>query len=301
MSAQTSPQTGQRCGVQRVCRAWGIPRSSFYHHRKRATQPQPTPRRRGPKPSISDEALLQVIRDDRKASPFHGEGHRKVWARLRLVHGIRAARNRLVRLMRENHLLSPRRARTAAAKPHDGTITTDAPNRLWGTDGIRVFTTDDGWGWVFCTVEHWNAECVGIHVCKTGDRFAALEPVAQGLTRLYGSVQAEVARGLALRMDHGSQYLSDHFQNQIRYWGITPRFALVDRPQTNGVAERLNRTPEEPVLHGRTFRTLDDVRAAITALIHTYNHHWLLQELGFLTPVEARQRYDLQHAQRLVA
>ena len=29
----------------------------------------------------------------------------------------------------------------------------------------------------------------------------------------YGSVEADVARGLALRMDHGSQYLSDHFLN----------------------------------------------------------------------------------------
>ena len=54
---------------------------------------------------------------------------------------------------------------------------------------------------------HWNAECVGWHVCKVGSRFAALDPIAQGLERLYGSLDADVARGLALRMDHGSQYL----------------------------------------------------------------------------------------------
>ena len=34
-----------------------------------------------------------------------------------------------------------------------------------------------------------------------------------------GSVAASVARGLPLRMDHGSQYLSDHFLKQVRYWG----------------------------------------------------------------------------------
>ena len=69
---------------------------------------------------------------------------------------------------------------------------------------------DDGWGWIFAAVEHWNAECVGWHVCKVGSRFAALDPIAQGLERLYGSLDADVARGLALRMDHGSQYLSVH-------------------------------------------------------------------------------------------
>ena len=78
---------------------------------------------------------------------------------------------------------------------------------MWGRDGVRVFTLDDGWGWIFAAVEHWNAECVGCHVCKVGSRFAALDPIAQGLERRYGSLDADVARGLALRMDHGSQYL----------------------------------------------------------------------------------------------
>ena len=49
---------------------------------------------------------------------------------------------------------------------------------MWGTDGVRVFTLDDGWGWIFAAVEHWNAECVGWHVCKVGSRFAALDPIA---------------------------------------------------------------------------------------------------------------------------
>lgn len=90
--------------------------------------------------------------------------------------------------------------------------------------------------WIFSAVEHWNGECVGIHVAKKGDRFAALEPVAQGLTRLYGAVTAEVARGLSLRMDHGTQYLADDFQHQIQHWGITPSFAFVQQPQTKGYA-----------------------------------------------------------------
>ena len=61
-----------------------------------------------------------------------------------------------------------------------------------------------------------------------------------GLAGLYGSTAAGAARGLALRMDHGSQYLSDHFTNQIKFWGIQPSYAFVAEPQTNGVAERFN-------------------------------------------------------------
>ena len=75
-----------------------------------------------------------------------------------------------------------------------------------------------------------------------------------GLAGLYGSTAAGAARGLALRMDHGSQYLSDHFTNQIKFWGIQPSYAFVAEPcQTNGVAERFNRTLKEQIIHGRIY------------------------------------------------
>lgn len=61
--------------------------------------------------------------------------------------------------MRENELLSPYRQRKADPNEHDRTITTDAPNEMWGTDGAQVMTIDDGHVWVFSAVERWNGEC----------------------------------------------------------------------------------------------------------------------------------------------
>ncbi len=95
-------------------------------------------------------------------------------------------------------------------------------------------------------------------------------------------------------MDHGSQYLSDHFQKQIRYWGITPSFGFVEEPETNGVAERFNRTLKEQAIHGRIFRTLEDVRAAVATFIEGYNAHWRPEKLEYKTPLEARQEYGLR-------
>ena len=169
--------------------------------------------------------------------------------------------------MRAHGLLSPHRGRQGDPKLHAGTIITPAPYVMWGTDGVRVFTVDDGLVWTFAAVDHWNAEGVGWHVCKVGNRFAALEPIAQGLRQMYGSVAADVARGRALRMDHGSQYLSDHFLKQIRYWGIHPSFGFIEAPETNGVAERWNRTLKEQAIYGRVFQTLDDVRVAVAEFV----------------------------------
>ena len=86
MATQTSPTTGQRYGVSRVCQIWALARSSFYAARqqKAAVAPPPPRQRPGPKPAITDEALLAAIHTDLKRSPWTGEGHRKVWARLRV-------------------------------------------------------------------------------------------------------------------------------------------------------------------------------------------------------------------------
>lgn len=295
MSATTSPAMERSYGIERVCRVWEVPRSSFYAQRTER-KPAARPGKRGPKPKVSDQELLDLIRADLAASPFQGEGHRKVWARLKVLDGIRVSRKRVLRIMREHALLSPHRVRQGHDLLHEGTIITDAPNLMWGTDGARVQTVEDGWGWIFPAVEHWNSECVGWHVCKEGTRYAALEPIAMGLTRIYGSVEPDVARGLALRMDNGTQYISDHFLHQLRFWGITPSFAFVEQPQTNGVAERFNRTLKEQVIHGRIFRNLAEVREAVAAFVKRYNAEWRVEKLGFLTPLEAREAYHHQEA-----
>ncbi len=293
MSAATSPGTGLAYGVERVCAAWGFARSSFYamKSRREATADRPPAKRRGPKPTLSDAELLAAIRTDLAASPWQGEGHRKVWARLRVRDGIRVSRKRVLRIMRENTLLSPHRCRRRDARAHDGEIVTDAPNLMWGTDGVRVFTVDDGWGWIFTAVEHWNAECVGWHVCKKGDRFAAAQPISMGLARLYASTAAGVARGLSLRMDHGTQYLSEYFTKQIAYWGIQPSYAFVEQPQTNGVAERFNRTLKEQIIHGRIYRNIDELRVAVREFVEKYNAQWLIEKNGYLSPAQARHAW----------
>jgi transposase InsO family protein len=293
MSQTASAETGKAYGVERVCQVWEQARSTFYDRQERAQKAAEglKPGKRGPKPLVSDEELLERIRSDLAASPFRGEGHRKVWGRLRFGQGVRVSRKRVLRLMREHRLLSPHRGRQGEPIAHDGTITTEAPNVMWGTDATKVFTVEDGWVWVFAAVEHWNAECVGWHVTKEGNRFAALEPISQGLTSLYGSVAADVARGLLLRMDHGSQYLSDHFVNQVRYWGIKPSFAFVAEPQTNGVVERFNRTLKEQAIYGTVFRTLDQVRRAVGKFVEDYNAAWRVEKNGFVSPKEAREAW----------
>ena len=285
-----SSSTGRSYGVARVCRVWDYPRATFYQRREQSSRTGFQPRKRGPKTSLSDDQLLALVRADLASSPFIGEGHRKPYARLKFRDGVRVGKNRVLRLMRVNNLLSPRRARRAA-NPHEGEIITAAPDLMWGADGTKVFTLKDGWSWVFAAVDHFNAECVGHHTCKKGDRFAALEPVGQAVQENFGSLSQDTARGLSLRMDNGSQYLSEHFQNQLKFWGIAPSYAFIEQPETNGVVERFFRTLKEQIIYGRVYQTVEHLREAVDKFVELYNGEWRIERLGFLSPNQARESY----------
>ena len=294
MAAATSAATGRRYGVARVCRIWEVPRSSFYAAQRpagTATAPNPTARR-GPRPAVSDDVLLAAIRADLARSPWQGEGHRKVWARLRVMDGIRVSRKRVLRLMREHTMLSPHRSRTRVAASHDRHIITDAPNVMWATDATQIVTAQDGKVWLFGVIEHWNAEVLGWNVVKCGNRYAAAEAVGMAVRSAFGRIGSGAARGLALRHDHGTAFLAEHFDRQIRFWGITPSYAFVGEPETNGVIERFFRTLKEQIVHGRIYQTIDDVRHAVRTFVARYNAEWLIEKNGLWSPNDARIAWD---------
>ena len=305
MSAMRSPVINMLYGVERVCFAWEQPRSTYYAQVARSVTPtvsSGSKQKRGPKTDLSDDDLLAAIRQAIKDSRFRDEGYRKIWAYMKYgVSKLRVGHNRVLRLMRDNALLSPYRQRKADPNLHDRTITTDAPNEMWGSDGTQVMTVDNGLVWVFSAVEHWNGECVGMYVCKRGTRFNAVQPVMEGVQSIFGSVDRDVALGLALRLDHGSANCSEHFQGEIHRLGIKPSFSFVEEPQTNGVVERFNRTLKEQVVYGKVFKNIDEVRQAMLEFRNNYNRYWRLEKLSFITPLEARQRYENERLQPAAA
>jgi putative transposase len=285
MSRQVSPSTDRVYGLQRVTRIWGVSRATLYRHRRPAGVAER--KRPGPCGATSDDDLVAAIRQLLTGSPFHGEGHRKLWARLRFA-GLRTSRRRVLRLMREHGLLAHQRAgRPHGSRAHDGRITTERVDVMWGSDLTSVMT-GEGQAAVFIAVDHCSAECVGIHASRSADRFEALEPVKQAVRERFGAFAKGVAAGLRLRHDHGSQYVSHHFQSEIRFLGIESSPAFVREPEGNGCAERFIRTLKENLLWVRRFATVEELRLALQAFKETYNRTWIIERHGYRTPAQVR-------------
>ena len=150
--------------------------------------------------------------------------------------------------------------------------------------------TREGTATVFVVVDHCAAECIGLRAATPGTRFEAVEPLRQGVHALFGGYEAGIARGLLARHDHGSQYVSDYFQAELKFLGIASSPAFVREPEGNGVAERFIRTPKEQLLWGRTFDTVEALRQDLLEFKARYNRAWLCERHGHQTPSQVRAR-----------
>jgi transposase InsO family protein len=142
------------------------------------------------------------------------------------------------------------------------------------------------------------AVCRAWRIARSGITATALRPRHRdGVDRWarcrmprWPQLAANVAHGLAVRHDHGSQYMSDHFQREIAFLGIESSPAFVRAPEGNGCAERFIRTLKENLLWVRHFQTIEELRQALLEFRATYNATWLIERHGFMSPSDFRQR-----------
>ncbi len=248
----------------------------------------------GPKPVVSDEDLLVELKKEIAEAKFHSEGYKKIHKRVR-NREIMCGANRVYRLLAEHKLLAPQRPIfNGSARDHNGTIVTELPNKMWGTDGKQFYTQAEGLCWLFSTIDHCNDEILGWHVAKVGNRFAAMEPVKQAVQREYGKVDKHICKdtGLFLRSDHGSQYDSNDFQNELKFLGLAHSPAFVRSPECNGVIERFHRTITQQIFDLHCFENLEEATEVIKVFMDDYNNNWLIHRLGLKTPIQFKRDFN---------
>ncbi len=163
-------------------------------------------------------------------------------------------------------------------------------------DAIGLRLQEQGNATIFFAIDHCSLELVGIHAAKRGTRFEALEPIRQGVRYSFGAFGQDVARGLSLRHDHGSQFIAEDFQQEIAFLGSKDSASYVREPQGNGIAERFVRIIKENLLWVRSFRTVEELRLALLAFKETYNRQWRIGRHGYRSPAQVRERQKAEVA-----
>lgn len=289
LSKEINPSTGRLYPMSMVLKIASYSSAAWYVHRV-ASKIKST---KGPKPIIDDDKALLAIKSEIANSKFHSEGYIKVNKRLKKK-GVIISKKRVNSIMKEHHLLSANRpVRQGARRKHDGTIITEKPNLLWGTDGKQFYTEKEGLCWIFSVIDHFNDEILGHHICKVGNRFAAMEPVKQAVRKEYGSSTQNICIGteLAIRSDHGTQYDSVDFIKEMKFLGLTESKAFVRSPECNGIIERWHRTLNEQILSVNPFESLEQAIPIINEFVKNYNESWILHRTDYQSPIEAKKSY----------
>ena len=123
----------------------------------------------------------------------------------------------------------------AAPKPTGVKI--GCQTNAWRIDPANFDTawTTEGPAAVFVAVDHHSAECVGLHASRQGTRFEALEPLRQGVREHFGGFAQEIAAGLSVRHDHGSQW---HGPSRMSCVSLGSRVRLLSCGRRKGMAVR---------------------------------------------------------------
>ena len=288
-----SPSAMKPYGIQRVCRAWRLARATVQRHKALANTELQIPAKRGPKTCLSDDEILAEIRAVLAANLFVGEGHRKVWARLRQERGVRTSMRRVLRIMREHGIRAcDRPTGVRGPETHDRTITTETPDEMWAIDATGCLT-DEGNAAAHedhrVVVDHCTGECLGVRAARRGTRFEAIECLREAIHFTKGRYEIEVAAGTKLRHDHGSQFISHAFQDELKTLGIESSPSFVRQPEGNGCVERFIRTLKEQLLWLHRFRTVEELKQALRDFAKRFNNHWIIGRIGYRTPAAHRR------------
>ncbi len=127
---------------------------------------------------------------------------------------------------------------------------------MWGTDMTATLLGTGRQVAVLVAVDRCPAGCVGIHAATRGTRFEALQPIRQGVRECFGAIGKDLAAGLIVRHDKGSQYISHDFQNEVAWLGATASLSFVRALEGKGGAERCISTLKENLLWIGSFETI---------------------------------------------
>jgi putative transposase len=237
-----SPSALKPFGIKRVCIVWNISRSTIHRHKVLALHGATPKKKRGPKTCLADAQVLEEIKIVLRNSPFVGEGLAGSWQGRRACFAHLGAFSAQAGLWRENNVLAPMRCRSSPGpRVHDGTIVTARPDEMWAIDGTACMT-DQGSATVFVVIDHCTGEFLGARATRRGTRHEAIDTLRQAIRATRGTFDRDVAAGVALRHDHGSQFISYAFQDELRFVGIRSSPSFVRSRPTRVKGKRLCRT-----------------------------------------------------------
>ena len=286
-------------GVELICKALQIAPSGYWKHAAR----QRTPALRSARSQRDDVLAPHVERVWQANMQVYGAD--KVWKQLRREQ-VAVARCTVERLMRRLGLRGVVRGkvvRTTVSDPKapcpldkvNRQFRADRPNQLWVSDFTYV-STWHGWLYVAFVIDVFARRIVGWRVSSSMHTDFVLDALEQALYARQPERDA-----LICHSDRGSQYVSIRYSERLAEAGIEPSVGSKGDSYDNALAETINGLYKAELIHRRApWKTKEAVELATLEWVSWFNHHRLLELIGYIPPAEAEANYYRQLAESAV-
>lgn len=277
-------------GVEPICEVLQIAPSAYRRHAARTRDPSLLSPR-----AQRDAELAPKIEAVWNAN-FQVYGADKVWKQMNRE-GVSVARCTVERLMRRMGLQGARRGKVVRTTVPDANapcpldrvnrhFKADRPDQLWVSDFTYV-STWQGWLYVAFVVDVYARRIVGWRVSKTMHTDFVLDALEQALY-----ARQPDRDQLVHHSDRGSQYVSIRYTERLAEAGIEPSVGSRGDSYDNALAETINGLYKAELIHRRApWKTREAVEIATLNWVSWFNHHRLMEGLGYIPPAEAEANY----------
>jgi putative transposase len=238
-----------------MCEAAQVNRGSYYRSWKRR------------EPKQEQVAVRDAIQ--RLALKHRHYGYRRI-GRLLKRDGWLINHKRVLRLMREDNLLSIRRRRFVVTTNSEHSwriypnlarsVVVSAVNQLWVAD-ITYVRLQQEFIYLAVILDVYSRRVVGWRLSRELDSQIALD----ALDRAVGERRPEP--GLIHHSDHGMQYASKDYVRRLESSGIIVSMSRPGNPYDNAWAESFMKTLKAEEVDGRHYRNFDHAQASIGTFI----------------------------------
>lgn len=272
-----------------MCQALQVSRSAYYNWLKRPKS----------KRKQYDKKLLKEIKRVHKESR-ETYGILRITAQLK-KEGFTCGKNKVRRLMRENHIYSrlKRKYKATTDSKHNYPVApnllnqdfkSEKPNQIWVGD-ITYIKTQEGWLYLAAVEDLFQKEVVGWSMDATMTRKLTIAALEQAIRK------ERPKEGLVFHSDRGVQYAAFEYQDTLRKYSIIQSMSGKGNCYDNACMESFFSTLKKDLIYGRTFKTRAQARLAIVDYIETfYNCKRLHSSLGYKSPKEYKREYYSQIA-----
>jgi transposase InsO family protein len=280
-------------GVEPICSVLQFAPSAYRHHAARQRDPSLISQRAQRDAELKPQ--IQRVWD----SNMQVYGADKVWKQLNRE-GVRVARCTIERLMGSMGLHGVTRGKVVRTTVPDANapcpldrvnrhFKADRPNQLWVSDFTYV-STWQGWLYVAFVIDVYARRIVGWRVSKSMHTDFVLDALEQALY-----ARQPDRDSLVHHSDRGSQYVSIRYTERLAEAGIEPSVGSRGDSYDNALAETINGLYKAELIHRRgPWKTREAVELATLNWVSWFNHHRLMEGLGYIPPAEAEANYYRQ-------